>query len=480
LKHRDHGGKGHILEAQDVALTRIIARSGKQSAKMAVGAGITRRHVIFGGIILSVLWLWIAHDRESAFPTQILWNTRPGGHLADPELDVFDFPPVDSDEIRSICEDTQWNKTLVFTCDNNHGGVGQVRNTILNCVRYAISAGGSLVLPQIAPRMDEEVHDDHGRPPHIDRRHGLARVGLEYMFDKNHFVDSLKLSCPQLNLIRHMEQTVNDRRRGLTPETLFENVPISGIEHPDQWPGRLAVWIDKYMAREPHQEPIIIDLDPSFLHYPTHSDGHKVAHTFGNILKFRSDVRRLATKILKQMDEWYNLYLDFDMPIIKPSFFGVHLMTEDPLIEQRHNVDIMYSHYQTLSKAYLEHALEVHTPVMYVASGNISEVHKLALQATEYKLAVTHKEDLLKMGDMEELEMLRWDQRALVDYLVLLKAQEFAGVGHSIFSWNIALKRHDSGDHQVGALDGDIWSDGLSSLYGVRQSFVESSECMWS
>jgi hypothetical protein len=63
---------------------------------MAVGAGITRRHVVFGGIILFILWLWIAHDRESAFPTQIIWNTRPGGHLADPELDVFDFPPVDN------------------------------------------------------------------------------------------------------------------------------------------------------------------------------------------------------------------------------------------------------------------------------------------------------------------------------------------------------------------------------------------------
>ena len=83
------------------------------------------------------------------------------------------------------------------------------------------------------------------------------------------------------------------------------------------------------------------------------------------------------------------------------------------------------------------------------------------------------------MHDMEELEKLKWDQRALVDYLVLLKGQEFAGVGHSIFSWNVAMKRHDVAEHQVGVLKKDVWSDGLSSLYGIRSSFVESSDCMW-
>ena len=194
---------------------------------------------------------------------------------------------------------------------------------------------------------------------------------------------------------RHMEQTTNPRRRGLLPETLFENVPASGIEHPDQWPEKLAVWIERHMSPHPQHKPIIIDLEQSILHYPTHSDGSEVAHTFGNILKFRPDVRRLATTALKQMSEWYDLYLDLEMPIIKPSFFGAHLGTENPLLEQRHDIDIAFSHYQTQANAYLAHAAMVHAPVMYVASGNISEVHNLALQATEHNIAVTHKEDLL-------------------------------------------------------------------------------------
>ena len=74
---------------------------------------------------------------------------------------------------------------------------------------------------------------------------------------------------------------------------------------------------------------------------------------------------------------------------------------------------------------------------------------------------------------------LTWDQRALVDYLVLLKGQEFAGVGHSSFSWNIMLKRHQIGDGAGASLGNEVYRDGLSTLYGVRSSYVESSGCMW-
>jgi hypothetical protein len=94
---------------------------------------------------------------------------------------------------------------------------------------------------------------------------------------------------------------------------------------------------------------------------------------------------------------------------------------------------------------------------------------------------VTHKFELLKGQDREELEKLKWDQRALVDFLVLIKAQEFAGVGHSSFSWNVALKREHIGEGPVkhGKWEDSLWRDGLSTLYGVRESYVDSAGCMW-
>jgi hypothetical protein len=443
---------------------------------MQFPAGISRRYAVLVGGLLVTIWLWLAFDRPS-LPAQIIWNTSSKGGIISPSIDAFDFPPVDSDEMRAVCSSTRWNQSLIFTCDNNHGGIGHVRNSILNCVRYAIGTGGALVLPNIALRDEDDMEHDHG---HVEKRHGPGRQGMEYMFDVEHFQESLRLSCPELMLIGHMEETFSPRRRGLLPEHLFTNIPASGIEHPEEWPVRLKAWIEEYMPPYPEKEPIVIDLEQSFLHYPTHSDGHKFAHTFGNILKFRPDVRRLATTTLNKLAEWYDMPLNLSEPIMNPSFMGAHLQTDNPFLEQRHNSDIAYAHFPAQTAAYIKQAISAKIPLIYVASGNLPEIHKLGLQATASEIAVTHKEDLLKDKDMEMLERLRWDQRALVDYLVLLKVQGFAGVGHSSFSWQVVMTRHEGGDKRKGVLESDVWSDGVSTLYGVRSSYVESSECMWS
>jgi hypothetical protein len=452
-----------------------------QALNMQCTQLISRRPFVFGGIALFLIWIFFGVDHQ-AIRDRVPWNISSGA-LSTKEADILDFPPMDSQAVRDMCSMQEWNSSLVFTCDNNHGGLGHIRNSILNCVRYAIGAGGSLVLPSIAARGHDELDDE----PHVERRHGIPRQGLEYMFDKNHFADSLRKSCPELVLIRHMEPVETPRRRGLLPENLFEDIPTTGLKQPEEWPIRLNTWIDKYISKENQKEPIIIDLEQSFLHYPTNTDGKDVAHTFGNILKFRPDTRRLATKTLMKLSDWYDLPMDLSSTIINPSFFGAHLGLEDPFQQpnrkaKRHS-DVLYSHYEAQSTAYLKQAFSAKTQIMYVASGDLGDIHKLGLEATTYNIAVTHKEDLLKDKDAEELEALNWDQRAMVDYLVLLKAQEFAGVGHSSFSWNIALKRE-----QEMEIDGDLgtleektqaWSDGLSTLYGVRKSYVESSGCMW-
>lgn len=448
-----------------------------------------RRQAVIVGIVLATLWLWVSFGRP--YTTDKVWeiysgqvNDRP---VVSKDIDVFDFSPLKSWVIQDVCESTKWNSSLVFTCDNNHGGVGHVRNGILNCVRYAIAAGASLVLPNIALREDEMWQMEE-MVPAKEKRHGPGRRGLEYMFDKEHFVHSLRHSCPQLNLINDMEQTSGGRRRALLPESLVKNHPTTGLEHPEKWPELFFNWVEGIIPHYPQNEQIVVDLEQSFLEYPTHSDGHQFTHQFGNILKFRADVRRLATKTIQNLADWYNLDLNISHPIIHNSYFAAHLRTEDPMIGveglgRRHG-DVVYSHYNAQAKTYLAHAEESKMSLIYVASGNLSEVHRFAMEAAERGVSITHKEDLLKGKDMEELDRLRWDQRALVDYLVVLKTEQFTGVGHSSFSWNVVLKRHEAAaEGRKGILQGDqpdgVWSDGISHLYGVRKGYVESSRCMW-
>lgn len=75
--------------------------------------------------------------------------------------DAFDFPPIESESIKAVCAATKWdakkNVQVVFTCDNSNGDIGDVRNSILNCVRYAMLAGGSLVIPRLFTRIDSDT-----------------------------------------------------------------------------------------------------------------------------------------------------------------------------------------------------------------------------------------------------------------------------------------------------------------------------------
>jgi hypothetical protein len=349
---------------------------------MQLPAGINRRYATFAVVILIFLWLRVAFDRPYRFPTSVSWN--PYRPQLSPEKVAFDSPPVDSQAIRDVCSKTEWNSSLVFTCDN-HGGVGHVRNSILNCVRYAISAGASLVLPNIALRGMEEDMTQTG----LGRRHGPGRRGMEYMFDKQHFVDSLKRSCPEMKITKHIESFYSKRRRAHLPESIIMNLPTSGLERPEEWRGLFYDWMEENIQTTPQSENIIIDLEQSFLDYPTHSDSHPFAHSFGSLLKFRPDVRRLATTTLQKVSQWYDLPLNLSSPILTPSFFGAHLKTTQDEIQEyrkRHVAAAPYTHYTGQATAYIEHASASRLPILYVASGNLSSIMLLAHQATAFNL----------------------------------------------------------------------------------------------
>lgn len=58
--------------------------------------------------------------------------------ILDNEIDG-DFDPK---AMREVCARTKWNEQLIFVCGAPQGGLGNIRNVFLTCVRYAIEAGG--------------------------------------------------------------------------------------------------------------------------------------------------------------------------------------------------------------------------------------------------------------------------------------------------------------------------------------------------
>lgn len=58
--------------------------------------------------------------------------------ILDNEIDG-DFDPK---AMRKVCARKKWNDRLIFVCGAPQGGLGNIRNVFLTCVRYAIEAGG--------------------------------------------------------------------------------------------------------------------------------------------------------------------------------------------------------------------------------------------------------------------------------------------------------------------------------------------------
>ena len=70
----------------------------------------------------------VVTGRKGAFVEEILENDIDG--------------PFDNSALAALCSSKKWMPGLIFKCEAS-GVVGNVRNIILNCVRYAIEAGGS-------------------------------------------------------------------------------------------------------------------------------------------------------------------------------------------------------------------------------------------------------------------------------------------------------------------------------------------------
>lgn len=413
--------------------------------------------------------------------------TAPPGESARPasSSDVFSAEVLGQEAINAVCDRTAWNESLVFTCNESYGGVGNIRNSILHCVRYAIQAGASLVLPRIVLRSSTDI--------------GTIETGqtaeFSYMFDTPHFLESMQQYCPQLTVHNTVEDARGDPEeiQGLTlslkPESLVEGgVPRTGIPDPGAWRGQFYSWLESQINTSGKGIPssVVVNLQRSYMTYPIYSDGEAFAHTFASVLRFRNDTRVLATKVLSSLVDRFSLDVNLEDDILPNAFFGVHLRTEADSKKAWESAGDywFYSHYRNQVKVYLEQAPHSNPAAIYVASGDLDETARFAADAAKvpapHNYPVVSKTDLLAGEDLETLRALTFDQQALVDYLVLLKASDFAGVAHSSFAWSIALKRHQFARKKGEFLDApEMLDDDLSKVYGTVKDFEDYPKVLW-
>jgi hypothetical protein len=379
--------------------------------------------------------------------------------------------------LEEVCNEVKVQKELVFICDNNSGGIGNIRNFILTCIRYAIDAGASgIVIPRIQLRSEENLANIFTT--------GFQPLG--HFFDEDHFRHAMGTYCPRMKIYDKVEDIPNSNKtreiREFYPKDL--NVDLDGCDgrgvnrHLDMFRTKFDAWLKKSKRVPTEKEPVTIRLKwATFFEWPVYRDGPEFATTFGDLLRIRRDIQDLAARTLMEMSRFMGNEPDSATPnVLNAPYLGVHLRTESDALG-------FWPNFKTQSEGYLKTATTKKLTHAYLACGNATDGHRFAdLAASKLKLNVTTKLDLLKGSDLEELTKLSWDQQALVDYLMLMKSDHFSGCSFSSFTMNIAMKRH----LMTNGIKSKQWrspGDQFSTLIGRFESWYGDwmfmYECMW-
>ncbi|KAI1098745.1 hypothetical protein F4804DRAFT_323935 [Jackrogersella minutella] len=385
------------------------------------------------------------------------------------DLSAPDAPFV-SWPLQRVCTEAVWVQGLVYICDNNSGGIGNVRNYIHTCIRYGLEAGATgFVMPKIRKRNDTDLADLF-----------TDYLPFDYMFDEKHFKDAFAASCPQITLYDDIESIPGVSSKPdiehITPKKFGNREGCDWRDqnrHTDRFGDRFRKWLDdpKHGRPPPSQDhPRLIRFDWGVLwDWQTYRDGPEFANTFGNILRLNDQLLRLGKTALKRMHAYA-----VANGVKDGKFLGVHLRTESDALG-------FWPTYNTQTEAYLQQATKRGFEVAYIATGDSLEAQNFAGAAIEMaQMRVVSKTDLLEGEDLEELESLSWDQQGLVDLIVLLGSDFFVGTMPSSFSTYTAMKRHlrtgglYTRPYKVGT-DGD----GLSYLVGNYEKYWEGWLYMW-
>ncbi|KAI5862058.1 hypothetical protein GGS23DRAFT_574328 [Durotheca rogersii] len=387
----------------------------------------------------------------------------------DVDLSAPDAPFVGW-PLQRVCDEATWVKGLVYICDNNSGGIGNIRNYIHTCLRYALEAGATgLVIPMIRKRNETDLADLF-----------TDYLPFGYMFDEQHFKDAFTSSCPQITIYNAIKDIpgagMKPNIEHITPKKFGNREGCDWKDqnrHTDRFGDRFRKWLhDPKNGLPPPSEdrPRLIRFNWGVLwDWQVYRDGPEFANTFGGVLRFNGQLLRLGKIALENMRAFAAANGAKD-----GRFLGVHLRTESDALG-------FWPTYSTQTDAYLKQATKRGFEAAYIATGDSLEAQNFAGAAIELaQMRVVSKMELLKGEDLEELESLSWDQQALVDFIVLLGSDFFVGTMPSSFSIYMAMKRHlRTGGLYTRPYKTGTEGDGLSYLVGNYEKYWEGWLFMW-
>ncbi|KKY25697.1 putative alternative oxidase [Phaeomoniella chlamydospora] len=412
--------------------------------------------------------------------------------VADMKAYLLEQEKPNIEPLRKLCSETEWIPNRVFQCDHSEGGIANIFVQVLECVRFAIMGGASVIIPKIAYRgtiLAELSGHDAG--------------GLEYLFDKDVFISSLQTACPQLGLYENRESIPNisadQTALNIEPRDLRLEMSYVG------WRERFEATLKETMEAEKKEDPnaesheiTLVNITPYGHHliftYYIAEDNVDLQSTFSSILRFNEAIYEMSAWTLYGLSS-------FDPSLQPPSqdsgkspldflkglgLVGVHLRVEaDAQAIHWPGYEVQTKDYFDRIDALREESLqdEGGSPVntIYLATGNQAHRELFSHHAwVRNQYHVIDKSTVLSALSTEsrnltqEMENLTWDQQALIDMVVLSHGcRMVTGMVLSSYIWKVALHRHLTLNTAYGidlpnfTTDQATFDDGLSYIPGA-------------
>lgn len=369
-------------------------------------------------------------------------GSQPSADFISQWLNSSLLGPFDPVPIHTHCAETQWRPNLIFKIDETNGGIGNVRAHVLDFAFFAIEAGAAMVLPSQTVRSTSDLFDVwHGQQANFSR-----------MFDDRSFLERVKEACPGLKVYRPAEveklvqkgevKVVSDGYDARSRRVDFDpgNTRDAAVGYLTAWLKSHGVDITKTKAQ--------VTVRHTMWEVDTPSLGSSLRHQIGQLFPFRADSRRHAALAVHTLATRYDLPVDASDHLHERAFYGAHLRTEQDTLSagwfSPNTATEVGLNYTEQTDAYLAHAGEHSLHVMYVATGNATELERFKAKAAAASpsVTVTSKWDLLPPDAAQALGELDWDQQALVDMEILMKCSVFGGFAKSSFAFAIAVARN--------------------------------------
>jgi hypothetical protein len=365
----------------------------------------------------------------------LVYSLHNGGYIHPVDFDpsLLDYWPLlgaeeESSDLRRLCDQTTWTDGLWVQCHSRarvdsegkmsvHGGLNNVRNRLQTCLRVAIDAGSGVVIPSVATRNQTAIKSLGAGEP----------VPASNFWDMEYMVEALGEECPQLQVrfdLKGIETKVDAQWRHYKNARYqtgtFRDMTVSLLE-------KAKVNITNITA----ENQVAIAFGDTFLawDYEKSDELATIRKDLYRTLIYNQTLLDISSKILES-------------PQLKHGFIGVHLRAERDWPSSFGNVgDQMRLYIEEMER--IERSSPSDLKTLYVSCGKKSGIQVFREKVEPLGYQVHDKWSLLSEDPamLERVENLMFDEKAIVEYQMLLNADFFLGPVMSTMSALIAYTR---------------------------------------